>query len=160
MNDNLSNLKEFNNLDVAGYAALHPELFAYVKQAMAQPGKQFLLIGDTDHNSPELKTFLRGAPLAALFRNAAVPHVAIEIKREMIDAGISRRLLRKMRAVPRGEIHCTAQELDEGRQERLLPTWAPEKRGRQEKDADRLHAGRPAHDACRLETVARRRRRQ
>ncbi len=80
-----SYLEEFNNLDVAGYTALHPALFAYVKNAMAQPGKQFLLIGDTDHKSEELKKFLGGAPLAALFRNAAVPHVAVETKREMIE---------------------------------------------------------------------------
>jgi hypothetical protein len=78
-------LDEFNNLDVAGYAALHPALFAYVKEAMAQPDKQYLLVGDPDHDSESLKNFLGGAPLAALFRHAAIPHVAVETAREMIE---------------------------------------------------------------------------
>lgn len=80
-----SYLDEFNNLDVAGYVVLHPELFTYVKEAMAQPGKQYLLVGDTNHNSIPLKNFLTGAPLAALFRHAAIPHVAVETKRELLE---------------------------------------------------------------------------
>src|ERR1700690_3205530 len=82
MNDNLSNLKEFNNLDLQGYAGRHPALFAYVKDAMAQPGKQFLLVGDTKHKDTALETFLHSPALAALFNYAAIPHVAWELMRE------------------------------------------------------------------------------
>src|SRR5262249_51891348 len=76
--------QEFNNIDARDYAALHPELFAYVKEAMAQPGKQYLLIGDTDHdNEGDLDKFKKGPALAALFKHASIPHVAVETVREL-----------------------------------------------------------------------------
>ncbi len=46
---------EFNNIDIDGYAREHPQLFAYVKKAMAQPSKQFLLIGDTNHSNGDIE---------------------------------------------------------------------------------------------------------
>ena len=74
--------EEFNNIDVRDYQALHPELFAYVKEAMAGPGKQYLLIGDTAHSNDDIKKFKNSPTLAALFRYAAVPHVCLETDRE------------------------------------------------------------------------------
>ena len=41
----------------ADYEARHPALFAYVKEQMTRPEKQFLLIGDTDHNDPDVYGF-------------------------------------------------------------------------------------------------------
>jgi hypothetical protein len=84
INEDFSGLKEFNNLDVPAYTARHPDLFAYVREQMAGPGKQFLLIGDTSHKDGDLEKFLHGPALAALFSHAAVPHVAWETPREMI----------------------------------------------------------------------------
>lgn len=84
INENFSALDVFNSLDVAGHAAAHPDLFAYVKEAMAQPDKQYLLIGDTSHSNETLHAFLHSPALAALFNYAAVPHVAWEEKRERI----------------------------------------------------------------------------
>jgi hypothetical protein len=53
-----------------------------VKEAMAEPGRQFLLVGDTWHKDDDLEKFLRSPALAALFNYAAIPHVAWEVARE------------------------------------------------------------------------------
>ncbi len=74
--------EEFNNIDVAGFAREHPALFAYVREQMARPGKQFLLIGDTNHKNENLQPFLSSPALAALFNHAALAHVCIEAPRE------------------------------------------------------------------------------
>jgi hypothetical protein len=79
--------EEFNNIDVRDYQALHPELFAYVKEAMAAPDKQYLLIGDTAHTNSELGKFFGSPGLAALCKYAGIPHVAIEMRREILEQG-------------------------------------------------------------------------
>ena len=75
--------EEFNNIDTRDYATQHPALFAYVKEAMAAPGKQYLLIGDSNHGDDELKKFKSSPALAALFKQAAVAHVCVEVPREL-----------------------------------------------------------------------------
>ena len=123
IDEHTSYLDEFNNLDVAGYAALHPALFAYVKNAMAQPGKQFLLVGDTDHDSESLDHFIRGPGLAALFNYAAIPHVAREMPREMFPLEQIAAFREKCGQYSQGLI--TAQERDEA-QERFFADNAPD----------------------------------
>jgi hypothetical protein len=73
---------EFNHIDVRDYEARHPALFAYVKEQMAQPGKQFLLVGDTNHTNEAVKTFLGSSGMAALCKYANIHHVAVELHRE------------------------------------------------------------------------------
>ena len=75
--------REFNNINVRDYQILHPALFSYVKEAMATPGKQYLLIGDTNHSDIQTRQFLNSPALVALFNHAAIPHVAIEVPREI-----------------------------------------------------------------------------
>ncbi len=79
----MSLVEEFNNIDVRDYEARHPALFAYVKEQMAQPGKQFLLMGDTNHDDGVVREFISGPGMAALFRKADIKHVNLEFYREL-----------------------------------------------------------------------------
>ncbi len=78
--------QEFNNLDIQGYAAKHPALFAYVKEQMAAPGKQYLLLGDTHHEDKYLQDFLFSPLMAALIKHASIHAVCLEAPREIIRA--------------------------------------------------------------------------
>lgn len=76
--------EEFNNIDVRDYESRHPALFAYVKEQMARPGKQYLLVGDTNHMSAPLIEFLNSPAFAALLKHAGIENVCIEKYREEI----------------------------------------------------------------------------
>ncbi len=76
--------KEFGGIHARDYAAQHPVLFAFVKDRMSRPGKQFLLIGDTDHNNPLISDFIDGLPVMALLQHAGISHSCIEQMRELL----------------------------------------------------------------------------
>jgi hypothetical protein len=75
--------ESFDNINTQDYKSRHPALFAYVREQMAAPHKQYLLIGDTGHLDPALREFLKSPVLAALFNHAALPHICVEMPREI-----------------------------------------------------------------------------
>ncbi len=115
--------EEFNNLSLPECAARHPALFAYVKKEMAAPEKQFLFVGDTQHSSEENHKFLFSPELAGLCRYVGIPHVAIEMRREMLPRNDLESYCRQFNAL-------TAQERQAGEQSLLkdfkahLREWA------------------------------------